>query len=267
MEEKTVIKLAVSGVVFIILLVLTLILNPFVIIHAGEKGVVLNWGAFNGEILEPGLHWRTPIVQSVVKMSVRTEAIEREKSEAYTHDIQPVDIHSLVNYNLDPKSVGNIYQQYELKYETKVLVARIEAAVKQTVAQYTAEEMLTKRGEVQTKIEEAVRAAVPPEFIITKYSLVNEEFSEQFEQAIEAKQVALQKAEQAKNELTRAEVDAKARIAQAEGEAKAIAIQAQAITQQGGKDYVELKTIEKWNGQGCTSYCGLEASTGLLISR
>jgi hypothetical protein len=37
-------------------------------------------------------------------------------------------------------------------------------------------------------------------------------------------------------------------VAQAEAEARAIKIQAEAITQQGGQDYVALKAIEKWNG-------------------
>jgi len=231
------------------LLFLGALLNPLVIIGAGERGIVLNWGAFQGQVDEPGLHWRTPFAQSVVKMDVRTDKLEIEASDAYSHDLQNVKIHSVVNYNPDPKQVGAIYQQYGTAYEAKVLQPALEAAVKQVIAQYTAEEILSKRGEVQGQIETTFRASIPDSFIVTKYSLVDEAFSDQFEAAIEAKQVAQQNAEKAENDLKKAQIDAEARVAQAKGEAEAIKIQAEAITQQGGQSYVDLQAIQKWNGQ------------------
>lgn len=240
-------KIIIHTILAIVLL--AFFLGSFTIVGAGERGVVLTWGAFNNQIFDPGLHFKIPFVQRVVKMSVRTTAVEREKSEAYSHDLQVVDIHSLVNYNIDPQAVGTVYQNYGLDFESNLIVARVEAGVKQTIAQYTAEELLSKRGEVQGKIQDVLTLTVPPQFIVTKYSLVNEAFSPEFERAIEDKQVALQKAEQAKNELAKAEIDAKARIATATGEAEAIRIQAQAITQQGGKEYVNLKWVEKWDGK------------------
>lgn len=63
------------------------------------------------------------------------------------------------------------------------------------------------------------------------------------------KQVAQQSALKAENDLKRIQVEADQRIAQAKAEAEAIKIQAQAITQQGGRDYVQLQAIEKWNGK------------------
>lgn len=44
------------------------------------------------------------------------------------------------------------------------------------------------------------------------------------------------------------EFEAKQKVEQAKAEAEAIRIQAEAITQQGGADYVRLKAIEKWQG-------------------
>jgi regulator of protease activity HflC (stomatin/prohibitin superfamily) len=77
---------------------------------------------------------------------------------------------------------------------------------------------------------------------------VNESFSEAYEQSIERKQIAEQDALASKNKLEQVKFEAEQRIAQAEAEAKAIQIQAQAITQQGGQNYVQLKAVEKWNG-------------------
>ncbi len=225
-----------------------LILNPFVTVAAGERGVVLTWGAFNGQILDPGLHFRIPIAQAVVKMDVQTQKLEIASSEAYSHDLQNVKIHSVVNYNLDPKEVGLIYQQYGLDAESRILRPNLEASVKQTVAKYSAEELLSKRGEVTTEIETAFRQAIPATFLVTKYALVNETFSDAYEEAIEQKQVAHQNAEKADNDLKRIKIEAEQRVAQARAEAEAIKIQAEAIQQQGGASYVNLKAVEKWDG-------------------
>jgi regulator of protease activity HflC (stomatin/prohibitin superfamily) len=230
------------------LIIIVSILNPFVVIAAGERGVVLNWGAFTGQIVEPGLHFRIPLAQQVVKIDVQTQKLEIEASEAYSHDLQNVKIHSVVNYNLDPKEVGLIYQQYGLDAESRILEPNLEAAVKQTVAKYSAEELLSKRGEVTNEIETAFRQAIPSAFLVTKYALVNETFSAAYEAAIEEKQVAQQNAEKANNDLKRIKIEAEQRVSQATAEAEAIKIQAEAIQQQGGASYVNLKAVEKWDG-------------------
>lgn len=234
--------------VFVVLIVIALI-NPFATVDAGERGVVLNFGAFNGQILDPGLHLVTPVAQSVIKMDVQTQKLELEGSEAYSHDLQNVRISSVVNYNLDPAQAGIVYQQYGYGYEEKILRPNMEAAIKQTVAKYSAEELLSKRAIVQSEIESTFRASIPPQFIVTKYALVDEAFSEAYERAIEAKQVAQQDAERAQNELKKVQIEAEQRVAQAKAEAEAIKIQAEAIQQQGGASYVQLQAIAKWDGR------------------
>lgn len=243
---KNELKLVLLGVLVFVVLIVGLM--SFTTVKSGERGVVLNWGAFNGQTFEPGLHFKVPFVQSVRKMNVQTQAMEIQKSEAYSHDLQVVDIHSVINYNIDSSSVGTVYVQYP-DFQVNILAPNLEASIKQTIAKYTAEELLSKRAEVQGEIETALKTSVPKQFTVTKYALVNESFSPEFEKAIESKQVAQQDAERAKNELTKAQIDAEARVATATGEAKAIQIQAQAITQQGGKEYVNLKWVEKWDGR------------------
>lgn len=239
--------------VVIAAVVAILIINPFTVVQAGERGVVLTWGAYKGQTLEPGLHVLIPIMQSLVRMNVRTEKLQIDESAAYSHDLQNVKITSVVNYNLDPMQVGDIYQQYGHNYEEKILYPNLEAAVKQTVAKYSAEEILSKRGEVQSQIETTFRQSVPGAFTITKYALVNETFSDIYEAAIEAKQVAQQNAEKAENELKRAKIDAESRVAQAQAEAEAIRLQSEAAS---NDKYVNLKAldiqleaIKKWDGR------------------
>jgi regulator of protease activity HflC (stomatin/prohibitin superfamily) len=85
--------------------------------------------------------------------------------------------------------------------------------------------------------------------LVDDFSIVNFDFSSEFNRAIEAKQVAEQNALKAKNDLDRIKIEAEQKIAAAQAEAEAIRIQAEAITQQGGRDYVQLQAIERWNGQ------------------
>lgn len=240
------IKYSIVGV--LAFLAFIVLINSFTVVGTQDVGVVLNWSAFNGQMLKPGLHVKIPFVQSVIGVNVQQRKIEIGSSEAYSHDLQVVDIHSVVNYNIDENSAGEVYKKYQLGFESKVLVARVEASVKQTIAKYTAEELLSKRSEVSGQIEQAIKDSFPSQFVGIRYALVNESFSSEFEKAIELKQVAQQKAEQAKNELTKAQIDADSRIAQAKGEAEAIKIQAQAIEQQGGSNYVQLQAIGKWDG-------------------
>jgi regulator of protease activity HflC (stomatin/prohibitin superfamily) len=58
-------------------------------IPAGTRGVVLRFGAPTGRILPEGIYLITPLVESVVEMSVQTEAYEAD-AEAASNDLQVV---------------------------------------------------------------------------------------------------------------------------------------------------------------------------------
>ena len=127
MQTKTLVTAIAS---FLIVLILAgIALSTYTIVGAGERGVSLTWGAFNGKVLEPGLHWLVPIAQSVVKMDVKTTSLRLEGSEAYSHDLQVVEIDSVLNYNIDPFSVGAVYKDIGLDFESKIIRPNLEAAI------------------------------------------------------------------------------------------------------------------------------------------
>lgn len=98
---------------------------------------------------------------------------------------------------------------------------------------------------IETALKERLAEA---HVIVTNVDIINFNFSQSFNTAIEAKVTAEQDAQKAKNDLERVKFEAEQRVAQAQAEAEAIRIQAAAVTSQGGADYVKLKWIEKWNG-------------------
>lgn len=236
----------VGGVLGIILF---LIVNPLVFISAGERGVVLHWGAVTDTILGEGVHWVVPLVESVKEMDVMTQKEEREVT-ASSKDLQVVSSKVAINYKLDALKVNKIYQNLRYDYVERIIDPTIEETVKQTTAQFTAEELITKREDAKRALKKHITESLAMNgFIVEDIFITNFDFSEEFNKAIEAKVTAEQRALEQKNKLEQIKYEAEQRVTGAKAEAEAIKIQAQAITQQGGKDYVQMKAIDKWDGK------------------
>lgn len=241
-------KLSIWGIVVLVAIIVFSALNPFVIIQAGHRGVVMNWGAVSNEIYDEGLHFRLPIVQKVISMDVQIQKEEVEAGGA-SRDLQELNAVVALNYHVEPTKVNILYQSIGLGFSVKIIDPAIQEAVKAATAKYTAEEVITKRQLVKDEIKNLLRERLAKEYIILdEVSIKDFDFSKSFNQAIENKVTAEQEALQAKNILEKVKFQAEQRIAQAKAEAEAIRIQAESISKQGGDSYVQLKAIEKWNG-------------------
>jgi len=125
----------------------------------------------------------------------------------------------------------------------------IREIVKSTSAQYSAEELVTKRAEFSDKVNVALATQFSAKHaIMERFSVTNFEFTKAFSDAIEAKVTAVQEADAAKNKLEQFKYEKEQAIVKAQGEAESIKIQSQAINSQGGADYVQLQAIKQWNG-------------------
>lgn len=237
----------IGGIV--VSLILFCIFNPIVIIGAGERGVILNWGSVSDKIMGEGLNFRIPIKQAIQHLDVKIQKEEVSVSAA-SKDLQTVSAVIALNYHLESEKVNRLWQSVGKDYKGRIIDPAIQEALKAVTAKYTAEELITRRPQVKEDAKILLGERLIKEYIIVdELSIVNFDFSDSFNAAIEAKVTAEQQALAAKNKLEQVKFEAEQRIAQSKGEAEAIRIQAQAITQQGGKDYVSLKAIEKWNGQ------------------
>lgn len=243
MEEK----LIKWGIGLVVGLLLFFFLSPFVLIGAGQRGVILNWGAVSDEIMGEGIHWRTPIAQKIKKLDVQTQKMEIE-TLAYSKDIQTVTSKLALNFHLKTDVVNKLYQEVGSEYQSRLIEPSIQESVKSATAKFTAQELIEQRPIVKDEIKNELLVRLEKYFMVDEFSIVDFSFSDDYERAVEMKQVAQQSALKAENDLQRIKTEAEQRVAQAEAEARAIKIQAEAVTQQGGKDYVQLKAVEKWNG-------------------
>ena len=235
---------------FVVLLgVLVLIFGSWGTIGAGEVGVVLHMGAVTGETKAAGFYTKTPFTVEVVPMNVQVQK-EQVETEASSKDLQTVKATVSLNISLLPDKAAQVYQNIGVNYLDTMIAPAMQESVKSVMAQYTAEELISKREQVREGISELLATKLTPIGIKTEaVNIVNFEFSEVFNQAIEAKVTAEQNALAAKNKLEQVKYEADQNVTKADGEAKAIAIQAEAIEAQGGAAYIQLKALEKWDGK------------------
>ena len=248
MNEKKIIKKVVIG---LILLVVVVILNPFVLVGAGQRGVVMNFGAVQNIVMSEGLHLKIPVVQSVVKINVQTKKLE-VKAMAYSKDIQTVESQIVLNYHLKSDLANKLWQEVGGDYESRLIDPSIHESVKAVTAKFTAQELIEQRAKVKDEIKSDLFQRLSNYFVVDEFSIVDFSFSDEYEKAVEAKQVAQQSALKAENDLQRIKTEAEQRIAQAKAEAEAIKLQSDAAN---NDKYINLKAlevqkaaIEKWNG-------------------
>lgn len=253
-------KLVFHGVAVVVLLIV--FFGSFGTINAGERGVKTRLGAVVGTA-EPGLYFKLPLIEKMTIMEVKTRTInydqngnegdsfESSRLSGASKDLQDVWIGVVVNYHIDAEKVKDIYSQYKSveNFEANVIEPIIREVVKSTAAQYTAEELVTKRADFGEKVNFTLAERFTSKnAILERFSVTNFEFSSAFTEAIENKVTAVQNAEAAKNKLEQIKFEAQQTIETAKATAEAQRIQAASLAAQGGQDYVNLKAIEKWDG-------------------
>lgn len=228
---------------------LTILFGSFGTVSTGQLGIRRTLGKVSGTV-EPGLYFKLPFFQDVVKMDIQVQK-EQAQASAASKDLQTVNAQIAINYKLDEAKVLDLFSRIGADYKTKVIDPAIQEVVKAATAQYTAEELITKRPEVTDKIQVALVEKLGTSDILVSangVSITNFDFSQSFNAAIEAKVTAEQNALAAKNKLAQVEFEAQQTITTAKATAEAQRISSAALAAQGGSDYVQLKAIEKWNG-------------------
>lgn len=231
-------------------LVITPLWAGYYSVPAGSRGVLLQFGAVQGK-LDEGAHFVVPFIQAVEVMEVRTRK-EAAEASAASKDLQTVKANVAINYHINPDTVGVLYRTVGTEYATRIIDPATQETVKAVVANYTAEELIRLRGQVKAEIDEGLTTRLAKYNIIVEVggvSLTNFEFGDEFNKAIERKQVAQQTAEQQKYELQRAELEAKTNVASAKGKAEAAKIEAEALNSTGGSKVLMRVFLEKWDGR------------------
>ncbi len=249
--NPTLIRYLVTGVVVIFAF---MIFNPFVMIGPGQRGVVLNFGAVQNDILGEGLHLRIPIMQKIIVMDVRVQKGEGQ-GDAASKDLQQVTTNVAINYHLDPKRVAQTYQTVGTLEQVgeRIILPAVQESVKAATAIYTAEELVSRRQEVRDRIRSLLRERLNHNgVIVDEFSIVNFAFSKEFSAAIESKTTAEQLKLKAERDLERIRIESEQKVTQAKAEAESLALQKENVTENLIKlRQIEMqqRAIEKWDGR------------------
>jgi regulator of protease activity HflC (stomatin/prohibitin superfamily) len=247
MGKKSVRNALVVGAI----LVAFLILNPWVQIGAGERGVLLNFGAVQKNVLGEGLHFKIPVMQKVARMDVKVQKATTDAAAA-SSNLQDVSSTVAINYHIIPDKANIVYQTLGVDFKERIIDPAVQEVVKAVSARYSAEELITKRSAVS----DAMKATLTERLLVHNiavdaFSIVGFSFSKIFMEAIESKQTAEQLALKANRDLERIKIEAEQKITAAKAEAESLRLQRANIS----PDLIELrkieanmKAIDKWNG-------------------
>ena len=247
MKDPT-LKLAV---IIGVILVGFLFLKPWVQIGPGERGVVLNFGAVQKNVMGEGLHLRIPVMQSVIPLDVKVQK-SVTSSAASSSNLQEVSSEVALNYHIIPDKANFVYQTIGIEFKERIIDPAVQEVVKAVSAKYSAEELITKRPAVS----EAMRANLAERLLayniaVDAFSIIGFSFSKIYLEAIESKQTAEQLALKANRDLERIKIEAEQTITSARAEAESLRLQRANIS----TDLIELrkieanlKAIDKWNG-------------------
>lgn len=218
-------------------------------VPTGHVGIVTNFGKVQiASVLDEGFHFVGP-TDDVAHFCVQTVTTKGDAA-CFSKDLQQVNLNVAVQTQAIKKNAADIFQRYGMDYMAQAMPKIIES-IKAETARYDASQLVEKRDLIRAEAIKIARERLQGFVELEDLSIVNISFSKEYEHAIEAKQVALQLAQQAVYELQRAKVDADKKIAQAEGEAKAIQIRGDALSKNPA--VISLEIVQKWDGKSPTT--------------
>ena len=265
-KRRMIKKYVTWGVLALIVLVaIVTLFNSFTTVQTGFVGVKTRFGQVQDTMIYEGLNLKIPFVEKIVKIDCKTQVYE-VTTEASSKDLQKVsNIKVVVNYNVDTTKANQLYREVGEGYKSVLIEPAVLESLKQGISQYTAEELITKRSDCATVILDLLKSKLETRgILISALNITDLSFSEEFDQAVENKQIVEQQTQQAQYELEKARVENQKKIENAQADAQVMATQNAQITD----NYLRLKEIEnqktmidKWNGQLPTTMTGSDVSS------
>lgn len=284
-DSKFMKKLIVWTVVFVICLVLLLMLNPFKVVSATERGLKFRWGSIQETVLSDGIHWRTPIAERIEVVSIQPIQLDHKvqvnSDGAITKDNQTIGADITIFYKYKQSDLVRMWRDYGKDNIQSIITQTLRESFKAVIGQYDIFKLPLVQDEIRGKVwGELQTKLVSYPIEVTELKIVNYDWSDQFDAQIaetmqKAQQVKQKEQEllitqqEAQKKVKEAEADKQAMITRAEGEKEQARLQAdaKALEGEGIKKYnqsvqanwdielkkmqiqLETKRVEKWNGQ------------------
>lgn len=257
-------RIIICGVAAIV--ALGLIFTSFTVVGAGHTGVVSTFGQVSEDVLQEGFHFKAPW-QKVTKMDNRIVKLE-VSTEAFSSDLQTVNVNLAVNYRVDTAKSFSIVKNVGTNYEDVLITPAVNEVMKSIMASYTAEQSITNRNIISTALLDELNDKLSDSGIyVSDINIIDFDFSDVYVAAIESKQVAEQEKLRAKIEQEQLtmekESESARRVIDAEAAAEVAKIEAEAAAYAGEKEaaanemiaesltrpLIEYYKIQQWDGK------------------
>jgi len=259
-------------IALIALFLITIIFGSWYTIDQTQRGVLLRNGAFV-EVVQPGLHFKWPLIEAVHKIDMQTHNFTFDKVNSYSADQQPADLKISVTLHVSPDKVGEMYSRFAGDLPaaiSRLITPHMNQEVKVVFGQYTAQRAIASRGQLNIDAAKALNDAISydPIFVIEGVQIEDIAFSPEYIRSVEARMQAEVAVQQRQQELAQEKIKAEIAVTQANGRAASIRAEAQAqadaIILRGNAEAAAIKArgealaanpnlvtlvqAERWNG-------------------
>jgi regulator of protease activity HflC (stomatin/prohibitin superfamily) len=221
---------AVIGIV--VLLGITIIFGSWYTIDQRERGVILRYGRLIGTAM-PGLNFKLPWIDSVVKISLEQQIVKYDKLNSYSRDQQPADIWVSVNFRVVESQVDELYVDYGgiTGFVDRRITPKVQEELKTVFGTYNAATAIQQRARLNADVRTAINKAIAaegqqPPILIVDVQISNIDFSDAYEKSIEQRMLAEVEVQRVLQNVEREKATALITVTQAKAKADATRAQA-----------------------------------------
>ncbi len=271
--------------IVVVVIIVALVALSITVIPSSSKGLKFTLGSISDTILEPGMHFKIPLVQTIEVVTIRplqlNYYIEVGKGGAITKDNQTIGADIIAFYKYKAHDLVDMWQDFGEEKMKSLVSNAITEGFKIVIGRYTIFELPISQEKIVKDSFDVIKgrlADYPVE--LTDLKVVNYDWSDEFDKQIQETMRKAQEVKQKEQELLITELDAQKKVKQAEadklatiaiaeGEKQSALLRADAKKVEGEairiynesisrnmqlelelrKLAIEEKRVEKWNGQ------------------
>lgn len=234
-------------------------------IDTGNVGVESSMGQFKKEVLTPGVYFTA--FKRVTEVSTKEILLPLEDMRPQTSDkITLTDLDVDIYVQIDPAKATDVITRWpgdisdsggkdgSVGVGLNYIARQAREAIYSDIAKRGSATVHTERAAIASAVVKALQADLDASagkgwFFVRSANVRNLVTDPALEANIKAAAAAQFEEQKKEREIQVAKKEAERRRIEAEGEAAAIRIKAEAISKQGGDDYVRLQALAKWDGK------------------
>jgi prohibitin 2 len=216
------------------------------VVDTGHRGIETRFGKVISESLGEGIYFYNPLTSHIVEMDTRVQRQDGE-TDTYTRDVQQAAIKYTLNYRLQQNAAHIMYRDIGVEWEQRLIPQVVLGTLKEVVGKWDAVDLIANRDKAGQTAFEAIRSNLGERNVeVSRFEITDIAYTHEFENSVEQKVIAQQKAIEEQNRTKQIEEQARQKVLSAEAEAKSMQIRAQALEQNA--KLVEWEAVQKWNG-------------------